>query len=125
MLFSDDLRLIFLPYAADPYIDSILFQCFIAFCTELTLSCIASPDYVFSFFFWLDLISVITLITDIYFMVYLIFESDTVNLPNPATSFADIVNVGKASRVGARAGRIIRLLRIIKLMRVAKLYRQT
>ena len=71
-LFGDDTRLAFLDKSADIFVDSVLLTCFVAFLVELVLQCIAKPGYNLSFFFWLDLIALLSLVPDIYFLIELV-----------------------------------------------------
>jgi len=123
VLFGDDLRIIFLPKSYDTLVDSILLGCFIAFLLELILSWIGKEEYPWSFFFWLDVVSLISMIFDVYFVVdFLLGENSFLNIPTDATNVA---RAGRASRVGTKAGRLIKLMRLIRLIRVAKFYKQT
>jgi len=64
-LFGDDIRLAFFTKSADDTFFTLTFISLILFSLELTLNSIATPDYFNSFYFWLDLVSTISLITDI------------------------------------------------------------
>jgi len=64
-LFADDIRLAFFTIEADDTFFALTFVSMILFMLEIILSCIAVEDYFNSFYFWLDLISTVSLITDI------------------------------------------------------------
>lgn len=64
-LFGDDIRLLATPKSSDPAFDALTIICFILFCLEILLSLGVKKGYLFSFFFWLDVISTATLILDI------------------------------------------------------------
>lgn len=64
-LFGDDVRLAFYTKNADDTFFTLTFISMILFTIEITLNSIATPDYFNSFYFWLDLISTLSLITDI------------------------------------------------------------
>jgi hypothetical protein len=64
-LFGDDLRLASAPASADGTFYNISFSVLVIFLLELLLNCLARPNYVGSFYFWLDLISSTSLIVDI------------------------------------------------------------
>jgi hypothetical protein len=64
-LFGDDIRQIFFSKSSD-----IIFYYFtgfalVAFLFEFILASYSKPKYIWGFFFWLDLISTITLVMDI------------------------------------------------------------
>ena len=123
VLFGDDFRIWLLPRSYDMGVDCVLLTCFLMFLLELILSCIGKPEYPWSFFFWLDIISLISMIFDVYFIVELFWgENSALNIPTDATNVA---RAGRASRVGTKAGRLIKLMRLIRLIRVAKFYKQT
>jgi len=64
-LFFDDIREIALPASADPIAWGVTCGCTALFLIELVLAAIVKEDYFLSFFFWLDLISTLSLIPDI------------------------------------------------------------
>ena len=64
-LIGDDMRLLAFTKKADTAFLVINILTFSLFMIELTLSSICIKDYFGSFFFWLDLISTISLIADI------------------------------------------------------------
>ena len=118
-LYLDDIRLAFTPKAADTYIDSILLFCFIAFLIELVFTSICKSGYLFSFFFWLDLAALLSILFDIYYLLDAI--SVTFQLPTDAT---DVARAGRAGRAGTRVGRLMKIVRVIRVFRVAKLYKE-
>ena len=122
-LFGDDTRLAFLGKSADIYVDCLLLTCFIAFLAELVLQCFAKTGYNLSFFFWLDLVALLSLVPDIYFLIEL-FTGDSAGLSVTGDA-TQVARAGRASRAGTRAGRLIKLVRLIRLVRVVKLYKQT
>ena len=64
-LFFDDIRLLALPSSVDPYFWGISTFALACFTIEIILASVAVDGYLFSFFFWLDLVSTISLIPDI------------------------------------------------------------
>jgi len=64
-LFGDDIRLAFFQKGADDTFYALTFISMILFFAELVLASIAKEDYFNSFYFWLDLVSTVSLITDI------------------------------------------------------------
>jgi len=69
VLFADDVKTLALPISSDFGMDVTKTICFALFLIEVILSSIAKKGYVLSFFFWLDLISTLSLIQDIGFMI--------------------------------------------------------
>lgn len=125
VLFLDEIKILFLPKSADIYVEAIMVYCLITFLLEFVLSCIVNEYYAFSFFFYLDFISICFLITDISLLLFLyrLNEKDLFAFPHTATSFSDIAHVSKAAKIGSRVGRIMKLLKIVKIMQIARLYK--
>ena len=68
------------------------------------------------FFFWLDLLSTVSLIFDIGWISDGIFGTSAENAQNAA----QLARASRASKVGSRAGRIVRLVRLIRLVKLYK-----
>ena len=64
-LFGDDIRLAVCSKSADPYFYSITCVVMVIFFAEIILQSIAIEGYFMNLYFWLDLISTLSLITDI------------------------------------------------------------
>lgn len=64
-LFGDDLRLWFTDKSADPYFYGGLSASFVLFTFEILINSCVVDDFKYSFFFWLDIIATLSLITDI------------------------------------------------------------
>jgi hypothetical protein len=67
-LFSNDLQTTWLNSEVDFSFDIIQFCLLFFFTIEIIMTCMAKKGYIGSFFFWLDLISTISLIQDISFI---------------------------------------------------------
>ena len=81
---------------------------------EIIFASIVQPHYLFSFFFWLDVLSTFSMIFDIGWIM---------NSFQSASQAGDFGTLAKSSRA-ARMTRIIRLVRLIRLVRIVKLYKQ-
>ena len=114
-LFFDDIRIIFFMKPSDDIFFGISTAALFFFTLELVLASLAKPkEYFLHFFFWLDLVSTLSLIPDIGW----IWDNITnVQSADNATSLA------KTSRAG-RVTRVIRVIRLIRLIRIVKLYKQ-
>ena len=74
-LFSDDIRTAAFGSEADITFDVIHIILIVIFMVEMVLSWIAIEDYRFSFFFFLDLISTLSILLDISMITTLIYSS--------------------------------------------------
>lgn len=122
-LFGDDTRVIFFTKAEDWYFYTGTIVCLAIFTLELLLSCYAKPDYLFSFFFYLDLVSTASLLFDIGWVSDVVFDSSSTG--TTTQNAAQLAKAARASRIGTRAARVIRIIRLIRLIRIVKLYKAT
>lgn len=83
------------------------------FLIEIVLSWIAYEEYGFSFFFFLDLISSLSIILDIGILTDLIENSSSYSISRVAAS-------SRTTRVATRVVRIVKLFRIIRVMKLYK-----
>ena len=105
-LFGDDLRLAFCPPDSDESFTIIRIALFM-FILEFGLQNYVRPEYRGNFYFWLDLVSTLSLVTDIPFMM----EACS---PTPRTLDSD-----SDSKAGAWcASRLVRMVRIVKLFKL-------
>lgn len=72
-LFADDVRTICLPKSTDTILDSITVVCIFVFTAEIVVSLITRKGYFSSFFFYLDIISTLTLFFDLTYVYEEIF----------------------------------------------------
>jgi class 3 adenylate cyclase len=120
-LFGDDVRVSAFDKDADVSFWSITVVCLFFFTLEIILGSLCKQDYWLGFFFWLDLVSTISLITDIGWVWNQVTSGSEAG--DNATKATQIARAGRASRAGTRAARIIRIIRVIRLIRIVKLYK--
>ena len=110
-LFFDDIRILLFPKSADNYFYGITLTGIILFTAEIIATSYSKDEYVYSFFFWLDIISTVSMIPDCGWIW------------DPYSGENESASIAKTSRAG-RATRIIRVIRLIRLIRIVKLYKQ-
>ena len=115
VLFADDIKLLTTTNSADPLFSILNIVFMIMFAVEFLISSMVVDNYYLSFFFWLDLVSTLSMILDIHWLY-----SDVDSKIKTATN---ITKVGRGARVGSRAVKVLRILRILRLVRIAKLYK--
>ncbi|CAG9331270.1 unnamed protein product [Blepharisma stoltei] len=118
-LFGDDIRVCATSKSADDAFYSLTTVCLFFFTLEIILSSLAKEEYFLGFFFWLDLISTLSLIIDIGWVWNAMVDSGS----GGSSKASKIANAGQASRGAARAARVIRVIRVIRLIRITKLYK--
>ena len=114
-LFFDDIRIL----AVDQQYDDIFFGItavgVLMFLIEICLASFAIPEYPLSFFFYLDIISTLSMIPDCGWIWQLIISQGDFD----SRGATDLT---KASRAG-RVTRVIRVIRLIRLIRIVRLYK--
>ena len=117
-LFGEDIRVSAFTISEDEsfYIITIIVLFF--FASEIILASIAKKDYWLGFYFWLDLVSTLSLILDIGWV-----WNAMIGYGNTNSGSKTAQSAGNASRAGTRAGRVIRIIRVIRLIRIVKLYK--
>jgi hypothetical protein len=102
-------------------LDIILCIVFVVFAVEWVGLICVDKNYPFSFFFWMDLIGTVTLIIDISFMLgpsasepYSQIVGDKSQVDG--NRGAVIARASRATRLGARAGRLSRVLKIVRFI---------
>ena len=93
-LFGDDIRIAFTMLPADFYFNIVTFIVLLIFLLEILIVSILNKNYLFSFFFWLDTISSISMILDITFINDAVFGTNNNSLA--------VARAGRAARVGTR-----------------------
>ncbi len=74
-------------------------------------------------YFWLDLVSTLSMITDIGWIMDIITETSDFNANN-AEQATNLARAGRGARIGTRAGRITRVIRLVRLVRIIQLYKK-
>jgi ABC-type nickel/cobalt efflux system permease component RcnA len=115
VLFSDDIRIISVHKKFDDLFFGFAAVAFVIFAIEIGVSSYALPNYVGHFFFYLDIISTLSLIPDIGWIWDSLIEN-SYNTEN-ATDFVKISRAGRTTR-------IIRVIRLVRLLRIVRLYKQ-
>lgn len=119
VLFVNDIRQLIPNKEVDaPFFISIL-AVFGFFFLELIAMCLFKEGYFIHFFFWVDLLSTLTILLDVDWISDAIFPTGS----SKTVSYAAIARAARASRVGSRIGRIIRIVRLIRLLRIIKVYK--
>jgi hypothetical protein len=113
-LFFDDLRVISFSKESDNYFYGVTLMVLITFMIEICLGSYANPGYVGSFFFYIDILSTVTMVSDCGWIWDHIIDGG-----QDSSSASDLAKTTRASRVV----RVIRIFRFIRLVRIAKLYK--
>jgi hypothetical protein len=113
-LLSDDFRTAFFSKVVDFGFDGTSLTVLSIFGVEIILSSWVVDGYFNSFFFYLDIISTISIIFDVNFISDMIFATST------SSSVSQLASQSKASRAATRAVRIVKLFRIIRIIKLYK-----
>jgi len=102
--------------SSDNIVDGINIMFIIVFMTEIALS-LSVPGYSCTFFFYLDILSTLSIIMDISMLTNLLYSN---NLMTSGIKLSALVRNSKASRAAART---VRVMKIFRLARIVKLYK--
>lgn len=118
-LFGDDFRILFCPKSGDYIFWSLTIVAMAFFAIELVMASIAQKDYFLKFYFWLDLIATVSLLTDIGWIYNELVGGGNISTSN-SSSASGLARAGRGARIGTRAGRIVRLVRLIRIVKLYK-----
>lgn len=116
-LTADDIRLITSERSADMVFNGFVILCMVVFGVEIVCSALGRDDYFPGFFFCLDVISTGTLVLDLSWVSDLINEQSTGTSPSNART-------ARAARLGAKMGRLVRVLKLYKAVLEARAARK-
>jgi hypothetical protein len=123
-LFGDDVRQISFDADADPVFYILTIISFFAFMIELIISSVVLDDYWLGFYFWLDIISTLSLVADVgWIMDAIAGTSSTVGGGSNVQQATKMARAGRGARIGTKAARLARIIRLIRLLRIVKLYK--
>lgn len=91
-------------------LDVILILVFVVFALESIILSLVKDDYLWSFFFWCDIIGTISILLDIE-MINSLWTGD-----DGQASSGALLRAARAAKIGARYGRLMRLLKLMKFM---------
>jgi len=77
--------------------------------------------YTWSFFFWLDLVALISIVPDVPFISEPIFEM--MGYQRDDMQDVSVTRTSRAAKVGSRAGRLARLLRLVRILRIMRVFK--
>jgi hypothetical protein len=120
-LFSDDVRQLGFTKPADNTFYGLTSAAFALFSIEMILACICKDEYFLGFYFWLDLISTLSLLTDIGWIMNYVYGSN--GSASNAQQAAKLAKASRGARIGTKAGRVARVIRLVRLIRIVKLYK--
>lgn len=116
-LFSDDVRQIaFGPESDEPF-SYLTIGCMAIYTVEMIVLSLTKEGYFLRFYFWLDLISTLTMLLDLTWITQLITGANGVEA---ATNIAKIARASRASKIGAKSTKLIRMIRLIRVLRLYK-----
>eukprot|EP00928_Gymnodinium_smaydae_P070653 TRINITY_DN5444_c0_g3_i2.p1 TRINITY_DN5444_c0_g3~~TRINITY_DN5444_c0_g3_i2.p1 ORF type:complete len:1022 (-),score=169.14 TRINITY_DN5444_c0_g3_i2:113-3178(-) len=131
-LFGDDCRLSYTDQPMDFIFDYITMLSMGVFSFEIIICCIGKAGYVGGFYFWLDILSTVTLVMDLQMVAETMFgdeisrtsSEDDLDTGSGGDS-AEAARAARLSRAGTKAGRVVRLIRLLKLIRMVRFTKKT
>mmetsp|Transcript_71030 Transcript_71030/g.205660 ORF Transcript_71030/g.205660 Transcript_71030/m.205660 type:complete len:947 (+) Transcript_71030:134-2974(+) len=132
-LFGDDIRLVGTEKPSDYIFDCITVASMLIFSLEIIFCTVGKVGYLFGFFFWLDMLSTVTLLLDITSIAEGLFGDSISNTSaqnsgggrgGASEDSAEAGRAARVSRAGTKAGRVVRLIRLVRLMRLLRTYKK-
>jgi len=121
VLYGDDIRLVATEKPADPYFFITFLICLVLFILELIANSVVLDDYKFSFFFWLDVVAVLSMIPDIPYIYEPLFALFGVEIYNVDVEVD--TSSSRDTRASSYTSRVLGSIRFIRLVRIVKLYK--
>ena len=122
-LWFDDIRMLAFSKASDDYFYGITLVGIFCFAFEISLASFAKEEYPWTFFFYLDIVSTVSMIPDCGWITdWLSGEASGAQAAEEGGADG-AAQMAKTSRAG-RVTRVIRVIRLIRLIRIVKLYKQ-
>jgi hypothetical protein len=119
-LFADDIKMMTTTVGADVgySISIIIIQ--VIFSIEVVVGSLCVPGYFLGFFFWLDVLSIVSLLLNINWVNDIIIE----NISGATDqSFTGKKSNSKTVKVGTKAVTVLRIVRLIRIVRVTKIFK--
>lgn len=119
-LFFSDL-FVLCQVATNTELDIILTLCLVIFAIEFIGLSLTDASYLLGFFFWMDLLGTVSMVADLSYMLgsdatqpYLVSVGDA---EGSASDNIIVVRAARAAKLGARAGRLSRVLKLLRFIR--------
>ena len=118
-LFGQDIKILGFPKSYDNAFNSLTIICLLFYSLEILLTVLCRPEYRWSFYFWLDLISTLTFVLDLSWLwdSALGLNSDT------SSSNSGLQNAADSSKAGKKTSQALNIVRLVRLVRIVKLYK--
>lgn len=135
-LFGDDIRLMSTEKPTDFIFDIVTQVSIAVFLLEVVVRSFGQANYIYGFFFWLDILSTLTLVLDITMVSEMAFGDEISKIEaqedsseegggggaSAGSSSAEAARAARMSRVGTKASRVVRLIRLIRLIKFVKCF---
>ncbi|OLP91771.1 hypothetical protein AK812_SmicGene26489 [Symbiodinium microadriaticum] len=120
-LLGDDLRLLATGKEADNFFNVLIVVAFTVFTVEIIAASLGDRSYLFSFFFYLDMLATVTMLVDLTWFGNLLYCKDYSSFSGAT---AGSLEGAVATLADTRAARTVRILRLIRLGKLYKFYQR-
>jgi hypothetical protein len=128
-LFLDDVRVISLSKEHDSLIDALIFTVAVYFIFDTFLSCLFIDNYLFSFFFYMDVLSTASMFP--YFGIFsensnpdiYSYEDSSDTILSIFIDTSNLTNASKASLAGSRISRFYSILKVLRIFSFGRFYK--
>lgn len=88
--------------------------CSLNFIADLLMRCSFEGEYAWRFFFWLDVVAIISLLPEV---IYAVSAVDIWNANPEADDTDSLLSLARSGRIASAGSRAVRILRIVKLLK--------
>lgn len=117
VLFADDIRVLLASVHEDDGFFAMACLCMCLFSLEIGISWYAKPNYRWSYYFYLDLVATLSLITDIGWVW------ERITNTQDSSQLNQVQDANHSSQTTTRSRKIIQIVRLVRLVRLVKLYK--
>ena len=122
LLVQDDVRLSSTSKDADIYFTVFLMISLILFTMEILASSVAIDDYKYSFYFYLDIVATLSIISDLQFLLDFFARILSMSVSeDEVNAIPGVMHIENA--INAKIQQVVKALKLVRLIRIIKLYK--
>ena len=107
---------------ADIYFTVGLVISFVLFCMEILASSVAIDDYKYSFYFYLDILATLSIISDLQFLLDFFARILSMSVSqDEVNAIPGVMHI--ENEINAKIQQIVKALKLVRLIRIIKLYK--
>lgn len=122
-LFLNDFKYVFCPPSLDDNFDIVFIVFSVVFLVEFILYCFAMENYFLGFYFFVDIISILSMILENHHILKEISYSLVIYNDTNTNDESYFKNLEKSRDLPDRISKVLSIIRIVRLVRIVKIYK--